>query len=78
MVPASRFIFRSHTNCRPAPHRAFVLADPASDTAVRVYKRLLQLDMHIGRGFLPESCYSRVACQIQPTGLMAGLAAGDP
>ncbi len=71
MGPASCFVFGSHTNCRPAAYRALVLADPAADASVRVYKRLLQPDMHSGRRFLPERGHGRIAYQFDPVCLVA-------
>jgi hypothetical protein len=72
MGPASCFIFGSHSNGRPAAHRALVLADPAADALVRVYKGLLQPDMHSRRRFLPELCHGRSACQFDSVCLVSG------
>jgi hypothetical protein len=72
MGPASCFVFGSHTNGRPAAHRALVLADPAADAPVGVHKGLLQPDMHGGRRFRPECGHGRIAGQFDPVGLVAG------
>lgn len=72
MGPASCFVFGSHSNGRPAAHRALVLADPAADASVGVHKGLLQPDMHCDRGFLPERGHGRITGHFDPVCLLAG------